>query len=127
MLLFNITTDDLEDEELASGYRTPSSEDAGDVTLSSEEDREDPTPPARAISTPGPSGLLRPADESPDESPVRGRPRPGRPYLPVGSNLARRARAASRRIAYSSEEEVDPPTETSKKNCLLYTSPSPRD
>ena len=37
-------------------------------------------------------------------------------YLPVGSNEARAARAAVRRIAYSSEEEEEVPVESSKKN-----------
>ena len=47
---------------------------------------------------------------SPGESPIHGRPRPGRPYLRGGE------RRVARRIRYSSEEDVDPPEETSKKN-----------
>ena len=111
VFLYNVTTDDLEGNEEIEG---PLGE------LSSEDDSEDsatqcPDLAVRGASTP--SSTAPPYWLPPDDSPIRDRPAAAMgTYLPVGSNAERAARAAVRRIVYSSEEEEAIPIEYSRKN-----------
>ena len=112
VFLYNVSTDDLENEAAPGAAGSDVEEDVGNLSDSNSEGL---PPSLRSTVTSTPVGHGGPSVDV-DESPVRGRPSSGRPYLPVGSNLARRARAASRRIVYSSEDEIKPPAESSKKN-----------
>ena len=107
VFLFNATTDDIEGAE--AGGSGDEESDCLEVPTSSSEDDQTPSGPTSTPS--GGQELLHD-----DWSPIPGRPGRDSYGLLASESNQRRARAAVRRIAYSSEEEEDVPVETSRKN-----------
>ena len=121
VFLFNAATDDLGEEEevLQQASDTdeeistqPSNDGGGFGWVEASSGSEDTSLGEAAAVTSTPLAGVEDYAEG-DFSPITGRPGSG--LLPERSNHRRALRAATRRIVYSSED------------CLLYTSPSPRD
>ena len=113
VFLYNVSTDDLEDDACDLPEASASSEETEDCASMDDSWSDGPDLPRAITSTP-----RAPADYIllPDDSPTRGRPL-GRYFDPDRNHQrAARARPGTRRIAYSSEEDEEIPVETSKKN-----------
>ena len=118
VFLFNVSTDDLEDEGNAPTLESSSADESGAFDSSGASARdieEDESPPRPIVADQDSSTPLRTSLQGfpePDLTPVLGRPTQPFQYLSGG----RRDRAARRRIVYSSEEEEAVPPEYSRRN-----------